>query len=346
MTSVQAVFDRAFAHLLGHQAVSVASIGVRAGLFAVLESNGAMSPTKIADSLDYDEHLVRVWCRAAYAFELLDVDGAGRYALSKETATVMLDQSHPLYMGGRLLFATAAWEDTLLYPEALATAGVRSNSERDPLVLEAMRATSAPDNKVLIEHVLPQIPGLAAALEAGEGILEIGCGAGGLLLALGHHFPDARLVGVELDPRSADQARVAASDAGLERRLRVINGDANELEERGTYQLVVMNRSLHEVGGPTEHLDVLLRSRDALQPGGWVVVSELPYPDDEAEYRNNPDQRRLAGVQLHEAIVGCSMITVSELTSLLREAGYSEVHVVDQPRNSRVVAVGHKQLAS
>jgi hypothetical protein len=32
-------------------------------------------------------------------------------------------------------------------------------------------------------------------------------------------------------------------------------------------------------------------------------------------------QRRLVGAQVHEAIVGCAMITTSQLTALMRNAG-------------------------
>ena len=103
-----------------------------------------------------------------------------------------------------------------------------------------------------------------------------------------------------------------------------------------------MNRSLHEVGGPDQHLNVLRRSKDALRAGGWTIVSELPYPDNEDDYRTNPDARRLAGAQLHEAIVGCTMITTSQLTALMRDAGYDDVRVIDQPRSSRIVSIGQR----
>ena len=343
MSDPQAAFDRAFNHVLGHQAVSVGSIGIRAGLFAGIDERGPVSPAELAEGLGFDEHLVRVWCRAAFAFAFLDADSEGRYWLAPGTATVLLDESHPLYMGGRFLFATATWQDTLVYPDALADPAVRSLSERDPLALEAMRATSAPDAAMLIEHVLPHVPGLVAALEEGGAILEIGCGSAQLCLALARRFPDARLVGVESDPPSVAQARAAVQGAGLQHRIQVRHADANHLAEPDTYQLVVMNRSLHEVGGPDEHLNVLRRSRDALRADGWTVVSELPYPDDEADYRTNPDQRRLAGVQVHEAIVGCAMITTSQLPALLGDAGYHDVGVIDQPRSSRIVGIGQRQ---
>lgn len=342
VSPVVAAFERAFADVLGHQAVGAASIGIRAGLFAALRDGGPMTASALATRLGFDEHLVRVWCRAAFAFEFLELDRDDRYRLDEGSATVLLDESHPLHMGGRFLFATAAWEDNLTYPEALDNPEVRSRSERDPLVLEAMRATAAPDCAMLIDDVLPTIPGLVAPLEAGGAVLEIGCGSGSLCLALARRFPDARVVGIEFDALSAEQARLAVLDAGLEDRVHVEHADANELAELDTYQLVVMSRSLHETGGPAEHLNVLRRSREALSAEGWAIVSELPYPDDEAEYRDNPDQRRLAGVQLHEAIVGCAMITVSELIALMHDADYHAVHVVEQPRSSRVVAAGRK----
>ena len=342
MSDPQASFDRAFAHVLGHQAVSVGSIGIRAGLFSGIEDRGPVSPAELAEGLGFDEHLVRVWCRAAFAFEFLDTDPEGRYRLTPGTATVLLDESHPLYMGGRFLFATAAWQDTLVYPDALADPAVRSLSERDPLVLEAMRATSAPDSVMLIGHVLPKIPRLVEALDEGGAILEIGCGAGLLCVALARRFPTARLVGLEYDPTSVEQARAAVRDAGLQHRVQVSHADANHLADRDTYQLVVMNRSLHEVGGPGEHLNVLRRSHNALRAGGWTIVSELPYPDNEDDYRTNPDARRLAGAQLHEAIVGCAMITTSQLTGLMRDAGYDGVAVIDQPRSSRIVSIGQR----
>ncbi len=167
-------------------------------------------------------------------------------------------------------------------------------------------------------------------------------GSGQLCLALAHRFPTARLVGVEFDPASVAQARSAVQDAGLEHRVQVTHADANQLADRDTYQLVVMNRSLHEVGGPDEHLNVLRRSKEALRADGWTIVSELPYPDNEADYRTNPDQRRLAGAQVHEAIVGCAMITTSQLAALMRNAGHDSVRVIDQPRSSRIVIIGQR----
>ena len=52
------------------------------------------------------------------------------------------------------------------------------------------------------------------------------------------------------------------------------------------------------------------------------------------------DARRLAGGQVHKAIVACTMTTTSELTAVMRDAGHHSVRVNDQPRSSRIVSIG------
>ena len=45
----------------------------------------------------------------------------------------------------------------------------------------------------------------------------------------------------------------------------------------------------------------------------------------------------MAGVQLHEALVGCGMITQGQLRDLLTEAGFANVRVAEQPLPTRFV---------
>lgn len=69
----------------------------------------------------------------------------------------------------------------------------------------------------------------------------------------------------------------------------------------------------------------------AWDAAGAVVVSEIPYPDEPTTYRSNPVYRAMAGVQLHEALIGCGMITQGQLGELLEDAGFDNVRVATQP---------------
>jgi hypothetical protein len=106
-----------------------------------------------------------------------------------------------------------------------------------------------------------------------------------------------------------------------------------------------MNIVLHETGGPAEYRNVLQRSWRALKPGGTVLVSELPYPDSPTAYRGNPVYQMLAGVQIHEAQVGCGAITQNELRDLLAEAGFTNLRVAEQPIPTRFMMLGDKGAA-
>jgi SAM-dependent methyltransferase len=181
------------------------------------------------------------------------------------------------------------------FPDYLASGATWPRSAHDPWLLEALRNATKPDAAVIAEVVLPQAPGLPARLERGGVILDVGAGAGFALVAYATRFPTARLVGLELDPPSAALARKAVADAGLSDRIELRELDALLLEDRDAYDLVTCNIVLHETGGPPQHLEVLRRLHRALKPGGVLVVSELPYPDSPAAYRDQPVYRMLAG---------------------------------------------------
>jgi predicted O-methyltransferase YrrM len=340
----QAQWQKLFGYLLGNQAAWVADVGLKTGLFAAVAAAGpgGIGEAALAERLGYRARYVQVWCRAAYAFELLDWDEATGYRLAPHMDALLLDPADPQFMGGRVQFYTALYEDYLAFPESLRTGRVWPRSEHDPWLLEALKNLTKPDAVVLTEHVLPQAPAIMARLEAGGAILEIGSGAGYALAHLARRFPRSRVVGLEFDAPSIDLARRTVEEAGVAERVEIRHGDANALDDENAYDLVAMNIVLHETGGPEEYRNVLRRARRALTPGGTILVSELPYPDSPAEYRANPVYKALAGVQIHEAQVGCGAITQGQLRELLTEAGFARPREADQPLPTRFVMLAEK----
>ena len=56
----------------------------------------------------------------------------------------------------------------------------------------------------------------------------------------------------------------------------------------------------------------------------------------------NPLYKALAGLQIHEALVGCGIITQSEFSSLLDGAGFANVRVAPQPMANRLMMLAGK----
>jgi SAM-dependent methyltransferase len=336
-------FRKLFGYVGGFQGTWVAVIGRRAGLFqAIHDAGGAVTADELAKRLGYAPRYVRVWCRAAYAYELLDVDPAARFRLAPHMAELLLDPRDPQYLGGRVELSVAFGEDFAAFPARLADGQPFPRKAHAPELIRGIMENSKPDFAIMTEIVLPQAPALLARLERGGAILDVGCGAAYGLIHLSRRFPGARGVGLEVDPPMLDLAARNLAEAGVGDRVRVAATSALAMAYVDEFDLAVMNIALHETGERPEWEEVLRRVRRALAPGGALLISELPYPGTIEEYREQPAYRMLAGIQHHEVLVGCGMITIPELRALLEQAGFSTARRIEQPSPTRIMYLAEK----
>ena len=98
----QAQWQKLFSYLLGNQAAWVADVGLKSGMFQAISDAGEPGVTEnvLAKRLGYVPRYVQVWCRAAYAFELLDWDEAAGYRLAPHMGALLLDPTDSQFMGG------------------------------------------------------------------------------------------------------------------------------------------------------------------------------------------------------------------------------------------------------
>jgi ubiquinone/menaquinone biosynthesis C-methylase UbiE len=340
----QTQWQKLLKYILGNQAAWIANVGLKTGLFqAIADSDGTgITEEALAQKLGFNLRYVSVWCRGAYAFELLDWEEKSGYTLPPYLDTLLLDSADPQFMGGRIQFYTALYEDYNAFPDYLETGAIWPRSAHDPFLLEALKNLSKSDGLIITEHVLPQTPDIFSRLEEGGKILDIGSGGGHHIVHYARRFPKAMVIGLENDGPSIELAEKAIKEADLNGRTQIRQADANQLNEEAVYDLVTMNIALHETGGPAEFRNVLSRVFQALKPGGAVIVSEIPYPDIISDYRDNLVYQMFAGVQLHEALVGCGMITQGELRQLLTDGNFANVRVAPQPNPARFIMIGER----
>ncbi|HEU0167354.1 MAG TPA: class I SAM-dependent methyltransferase, partial [Chloroflexota bacterium] len=320
-------WQKMFDYLLGYQAVWVTDVGLKSGLLAAIAEREPVTETALREALDMDARYLGVWCRAAYAYELVEYEEAGGYRLAPHLRDILLEPADPQFLGGRLQFYAALYEDFKAFPGHLKAGGSWARAEHDPWLLEALGNMTKPDAPMIVQAVLPQSPATLKRLEAAGGsILDVGAGTGFAVIHYARRFPKAQVLGLESDVAMVHLGREAVVESGLANAT-LAHGDANQLAAHDAYDLVTMNVALHETGGPAEWRNVLRRVHAALKPGGTLIVSELPYPDDLAAYRQQPVYKALAGVQFHETLVGCGAITQHTLAELLREAGFASARV-------------------
>lgn len=117
-------------------------------------------------------------------------------------------------------------------------------------------------NTAARDWVLARWPG---NLDATARVLDIGCGAGGLLAAVAARRPGARLVGLDITPALLAQARRTVPAAAL------IEGDAERPPFAGqSFDVICSLNILHHLNDPAGHLAALAK---LCRPGGTVFLA-------------------------------------------------------------------------
>ena len=333
--SREAVLERVTGCYAGFFGTWLMNAGRRGRLFETLRDRGPLGADELAAALGYEPRYVETWCRGAYAFELLDEE-RGRFRLAEGVAEIMLDPSDPSFMGGRAEFFPLLTPDLEMYPERMADGGLYPFSERPPGVVQTMQAAVRADAPNAIANVLPQEPGLVERLRAGGSILDAGCGAGYGLASFADAFPEAELVGIEIDEASLEQARAQAGGRATVERVHV-----TEAPWAGRFDLVYANISLsHTWGSGPEVFAAFLR---LLKPGGSVLCSDVPYPAQLADLRS-PAGRLFTGVTAYVSLLGFSLLTPEQLLAGLAAAGFEGSRIAEQPARTRMMALARRPL--
>jgi ubiquinone/menaquinone biosynthesis C-methylase UbiE len=304
----------------GYVGFRTIALGMRAGLIDALAAAPAgLTADELAERLDLDPFYVGVWARAALASGVCDRDG-DRYALAAHMATLLLDTGSPAFVGG--VFDVLGQPEVFDRFEAdLATGERMWWDDTSHRWIAGVAGTGRPFYTRLVPGGLSQIPGLADRLAAGGRIVDTACGAGVGLVRLAAHYPASEIVGVDGDAHSLELAAQRVAEAGLDDRVTLVHQPLEELQLDEPAALVVNNISMHECRDIDE---VARRVRAALEPGGWFVVSDFPFPDTVEGLRTVPG-RIMSGIQFFEAQIDDQLLPRSAYDELLTRHGFREL---------------------
>jgi SAM-dependent methyltransferase len=307
------------AHAAGYASHRTIAIGLRSGLLAELGRVPAgATPDDLAERLDLDPFYVSVWCRAAFAAGVCERDG-DRHRLAPHMATLLLDTSSPAYAGG--VFLVLEQHEMFGRFEANLASGERLWwDETSPEWIDKVTGTGTPFYTRLVPGGVEQVPGLADRLAGGGVIVDSACGTGVGLVRLAQHFPASPVVGVDGDAHSIEQARRRVEDAGLADQVELVLSPLEDLRLDRPAALVVNNISMHEC----RDIDVVTdRVKAALEPGGWFVISDFPFPDTDEDLRGVPG-RVMGAIQFFEAQIDDQLLPRAYYDTLLARHGFAD----------------------
>ena len=270
-------------------------VGDRTGLFKAMAGAGPLTPAALADRAAvaerYAEEWLAVMAGAGYVEHNAD---SGSFTLPDEHALFLADPESEYYLGGLFQGLPAMAAAVPQLAEAFKSGGgVRfADFGSDlPQALGAMNRTVYESR--LVKSWLPTMPEVVAKLAAGGRAVDVGCGMGVVPMALARGFPQAQVMGIDLDPRSIDLARARSVEVNWGDRLAFQVMAVESLPTAPGWDLITSFDVVHDLPDP---LGALVHLRSALSEGGTYLMVEPKVADDLANNLANPFARMLYGM--------------------------------------------------
>jgi demethylspheroidene O-methyltransferase len=299
--------------------------GVQLGLFGKL-SNGPMTMAEIAVAvglpLEGTERLVR----AASALDLLELTEDKRWRLTVNGASIapntglekLIEHNQLLYRD--LLDPVAMLRDPRRSQTAIAAYFPYGEAGRpedvDPAAAARYSELMASTVPPLAEEVVDAYP-----VAKHRRLLDVGGGVGVFLSLMGERAPSLELMLFDL-PAVAVHARAALDKSAVGQRAEVHAGNFQTDALPKGADLVTLVRVLLDHGDEVA-LTILKRAREALEPGGTVLVVE-PFSGISGAERVGD---AYFGLYLFAMGRGRAR-TIAQHQALLRAAGFSKARVV------------------
>lgn len=186
----------------------------------------------------------------------------------------------------------------------------------------------------LVRSWLPAVPTAHEALSSGRPVrvLDVGTGQGWAAVAVAAAYPNAEVIGIDVETASFEDARRIAAEQGV--KVRFEEADAAGFSG-GPVDLALVLEVLHDLARPTDALRAL---RASLSEDGVVLVADEAVPE-----RFDPPGDLLERMMYGWSIAAClpnsltepgseaigTPIRPSTVERIARDAGFGTVEVLE-----------------
>ncbi len=307
------------------------SIGHRTGLLDAMGGGEWATSEEIARRAELNERYVRECLGALVTGRVVEYDRRARtYRLPPEHAAFLTRAASPNNMAAFMQYVAVmgAVEDQII--DCFRKGGGVPYSEFKrfhELMAEDSGQTVLP---VLLEGVLPLVPGLTDALAKGIDVLDLGCGSGRALNLMARTYPESRFRGVDFSQEAIGRARGEAARLGLEN-VRFDIEDAAAFAEVAAFDFIVTFDAIHDQADPAR---VLRNIHAALRPQGTYLMQDISgtsHLDRDIEHPAGPFLYAISTMHcmtVSLALGGAGLGTMwgEELArEMLREAGFTKI---------------------
>jgi 2-polyprenyl-3-methyl-5-hydroxy-6-metoxy-1,4-benzoquinol methylase len=249
---------------------------------------------------------VREWAYNQGAARIVELDEDERLSLLPEAVAVLADPDHPAFGMGSFHHLPQTMAALEALPESFRTGLGLDYDHHGPDCAEGIARGFEPWMRAnLVSTVLPALGGVEAKLRDGATVLDVGCGAGGVVLVLAEAFPQSRVVGYDISQHALDLAKDRRTAAGLTN-VDFLDPRDSPLPADGSADLVVTFDCLHDMTDPA---GVVTAIRAALaEDGTWLLVDIKAHDTYAENARRNPMASLMYGI----SVMSCMSSALSE----------------------------------
>src|SRR5689334_13645248 len=237
---VRAFADKVYADTAGAMTAGMAYVGTKLGLFRSMAGKGAMTVAGVAEASSLEPRYVEEWLKGLACAGYLDYRPEDQtFALPEEHAYLLASEGSDHFMGGLFLFTPVLIGAAPKVAQAFKQGGGVPLSELGGDGIEALDWLNCGQYEARFTGLwLTTLPDVVERLQRGGRVLDVGCGVGRVSIAIAKAFPNAEVIGLDLDQNSILRARAAAAAAGAGRNLSFLAQTTRELAAAGGFDLI------------------------------------------------------------------------------------------------------------
>jgi SAM-dependent methyltransferase len=339
MTDRSSQTERLVNYYIGFAATHLIRLGVDSGIFEALAAyKGGITAIDLSNELGFFSRYVEHFLRSAYALHILNYDPTThKYRLAPHMNVLLAKPNNYRYMGNIAHLYISGARDFDHIGELLKTGKTYTYPDHDKELFDTVANASETLVRLLVRLVLPRLPGLRERDDVSA--LDIGCGEGSMLIALANAFPEGRVVGIDIEPHSIENANARIQAAGLENRAVAHLKAAEDFSETAAFDLVTMIQVLHETN-PETRGTILANAFESLRLGGFLTILDDPYPNDISSLRDAPVA---VFTQFIETFWGSVLISPEQQRQLVEDAGFEVISQMTPPPGLICITLAEKR---
>ncbi len=272
---------------------------------------GALTARDLASFTGLYRPAVQAWASAAESYGFVTkIDG--KLELAPRVAELLLDPSHPDYLGGQVSYLA------LRSLEFGKLADLFKHGVTHPIVsnFAAIEEATHWDHFAFLNS-MRRNKSLDLRLRKGCRFLDVGCGTGTLIAKLLREYPRTIFVGIDPSRKAIAQARKLLKGTAV--RLDVMEAEAMPFSNG--FDITYLGESLYSARNKQKTADNCFR---ALRKNGTIGVIEGLLPTSKIRSDEN---KLIMGMQLDFVLQGHNFLTRKEITSLLKQSGFKKMRL-------------------